>query len=117
LWDFNPPVDASLFGRSGLVKRDFEGWIDELAVLDRQVSSQDAYVIPSLILSDLEQCASFAEKIEQAGLRVLELNICAPHGEEAAKIAIVLEHGTVWIEQIVRLIRQTTKLPLWIKLT
>jgi len=116
-WDFNPPADASLFGRSGLVQRDFEGWIDELAVLDRQASSQDAYVIPSLILSDLEQCASFAEQIEQAGLRVLELNIGAPHGEEAAKGAIVLERDTDRIEQIVRQIRQATTLPLWIKLT
>lgn len=69
---------------------DFEGWIDELAQLDRQARSQDAYVIPSLILSDLEQCANFAQQVEQAGLRVLELNIGAPHDEEAAKGAIVL---------------------------
>jgi dihydroorotate dehydrogenase len=116
-WNFNPPADASLFGRSGLVQRDFEGWIDELALLDRQAKSQDAYVVPSLILSDLEQCARFAEQIEQAGLRVLELNIGAPHGEEAAKGAIVLERNTDRIEQIVRRIRQATKLPLWIKLT
>ncbi|EJM61028.1 dihydroorotate dehydrogenase [Pseudomonas sp. GM49] len=116
-WDFNPPAEASLFGRSGLVQRDFEGWIDELAVLDRQAKSQDAFVIPSLILSDLEQCARFAQQIEQAGLRVLELNIGAPHGEEAAKGAIVLERGTDRIEQIVRRIRQATNLPLWIKLT
>lgn len=116
-WNFDPPAGASLFGRSGLVQRDFEGWIDELAQLDRQAQSQDAYVIPSLILSDLEQCASFARQIEQAGLRALELNIGAPHGEEAAKGAIVLERDTDRIEQIVRRIRQATALPLWIKLT
>lgn len=116
-WDFNPPADASLFGRSGLVQRDFGDWLDELVGLDHYARSLDAYVIPSLILSDLEQCADYARQIEQAGLRVLELNIGAPHGEEAAKGAIVLERGAERIETIVRRIRQATTLPLWIKLT
>ena len=116
-WDFNPPADASLFGRSGLVQRDFGDWLDELVQLDHYARTLDAYVIPSLILSDLEQCADYARQIEQAGLRVLELNIGAPHGEEAAKGAIVLERGAERIETIVRRIRQATTLPLWIKLT
>ncbi len=116
-WNFQPPAEASLFGRSGLVQRDFEQWLQELAMLDREARLQDAYVIPSLILSDLEQCAAFAQRIEQAGLRVLELNIGAPHGEEAAKGAIVLERGAARIEAIVRRLREATTLPLWIKLT
>ncbi|WP_460141512.1 beta/alpha barrel domain-containing protein [Pseudomonas sp. S2_E01] len=116
-WNFQPPAEASLFGRSGLVQRDFEEWLQELAMLDREARLQDAYVIPSLILSDLEQCAAFAQRIEQAGLRVLELNIGAPHGEEAAKGAIVLERGAARIEAIVRRLREATTLPLWIKLT
>ncbi|SCY73542.1 dihydroorotate dehydrogenase [Pseudomonas sp. NFACC37-1] len=116
-WDFSPPADASLFGRSGLVQREFGEWLDELAALDIEARRQDAYVIPSLILSDLEQCAEYARQIEQAGLRVLELNIGAPHGEEAAKGAIVLERGAARIEAIVSRIRKATTLPLWIKLT
>ena len=116
-WDFKPPADASLFGRSGLVQRDFAGWLDELAGLDREARVLDAYVIPSLILSDLEQCAEYARQIEQAGLRVLEVNIGAPHGEEAAKGAIVLERGAQRIEAIVARLRRATSLPLWIKLT
>jgi len=116
-WDFAPPADASLFGRSGLVQRDFDEWIEELAGLDREARVLDAYVVPSLILSDLEQCAEYARRIEQAGLRVLELNIGAPHGEEAAKGAIVLERGAARIEAIVRRLREATSLPLWIKLT
>lgn len=116
-WDFDPPPDASLFGRSGLVQREFGEWLAELVELDRHARTLDAYVIPSLILSDLEQCAEYARQIEDAGLRVLELNIGAPHGEEAAKGAIVLERGAARIETIVRRIRQATTLPLWIKLT
>lgn len=116
-WNFAPPPDAMLFGRSGLVQRDFDEWLDDLQQLDREARKQDAYVIPSLILSDLERCAAFARQIEEAGMRVLELNIGAPHGEEAAKGAIVLERGAERIETIVRRIRQATRLPLWIKLT
>lgn len=116
-WNFAPPADAHLFGRSGLVQRDFDEWLEELAGLDREARVLDSYVVPSLILSDLEQCAAFARRIEQAGLRVLELNIGAPHGEEAAKGAIVLERGAARIETIVRRIREATSLPLWIKLT
>lgn len=116
-WDFNPPADASLMGRSGLLQRDFEPWLDELVGLDAQARQQGAYVIPSLILSDLEQCAQFARQIEQAGMRVLEVNIGAPHGEEAAKGAIRLERGAERIEQISRRLREATDLPLWIKLT
>lgn len=116
-WDFNPPADASLMGRSGLLQRDFEPWLDELVRLDAQARQQGAYVIPSLILSDLEQCAHFARQIEQAGMRVLEVNIGAPHGEEAAKGAIRLERGAERIEQISRRLREATDLPLWIKLT
>ncbi|WP_161892647.1 dihydroorotate dehydrogenase [Pseudomonas juntendi] len=116
-WNFRPPAEASLFGRSGLLQRGFDEWLAELVVLDREAREQQAYVVPSLILSDLEQCAAFAQRIEQAGLRVLELNIGAPHGEEAAKGAIVLERGAARIEAIVRRLRQATSLPLWIKLT
>ncbi|GAB3066147.1 tRNA-dihydrouridine synthase [Stenotrophomonas tumulicola] len=116
-WNFAPPPDAMLFGRSGLVQRDFAPWIDELATLDQHAATQDAYVIPSLILADLEHCAEQAKQIEQAGLRVIELNIGAPHGEEAARGAIALERNSERIVQIVSRIRKATSLPLWIKLT
>ncbi|WP_437880441.1 dihydroorotate dehydrogenase [Pseudomonas sp. LRF_L74] len=116
-WDFEPPADAILMGRSGLLQRDFEPWLDELVRLDRSAAQQDAYVIPSLILSDLDQCVAYAQQIEQAGLRVLEVNIGAPHGEEAAKGAIRLERGAERIEMITRRLREATSLPLWIKLT
>lgn len=109
--------DATLFCRSGLLQRGFDGWIDELAVLDAEARASESYVIPSLILSDLEQCARYAAQIEQAGLRVLEVNIGAPHGEEAAQGAIRLERDAERITRIVARLRESTQLPLWIKLT
>jgi dihydroorotate dehydrogenase (NAD+) catalytic subunit len=116
-WHQASSQDATLFCRSGLLQRSFDGWIDELAALDREARTSDSYVIPSLILSDLEQCARFAAQIEEAGLRVLEVNIGAPHGEEAAQGAIRLERDAERITRIVARLRASTTLPLWIKLT
>lgn len=116
-WNFEPPADAQVFCRSGLVQQSFEQWMAALLPLDREAAKLDAYVIPSLILSDLEQCADYAERIEHMGFRMLEVNIGAPHGEEAAKGAIVLERDVDRITTIVTRLRRATALPLWIKLT
>jgi dihydroorotate dehydrogenase (NAD+) catalytic subunit len=116
-WHQPASSSATLFCRSGLIQRSFDGWIDELAGLDREAKSIDSYVVPSLILSDLEQCADYASQIEQAGLRMLEVNIGAPHGDEASKGAIRLERDAQRIGTIVSTLRARTQLPLWIKLT
>lgn len=116
-WDHRPPADATLFCRSGLVQRGFEGWIDELSQLDREAAQRQAYVVPSLILADLERCIEHVRALDAAGLRVIELNIGAPHGEEAAKGAIALERNEARVESIVAAVRGATRRPLWIKLT
>lgn len=116
-WNHQPPPDAMLFGRSGLLQRDFDEWLEELVLLDREAKSADAYVIPSLILADLDRCVEQAIEMERVGLRVLEVNIGAPHGEEASKGAIVLERGAARVEAITSALRHAVKIPLWIKLT
>jgi dihydroorotate dehydrogenase (NAD+) catalytic subunit len=116
-WDFNPPPDAQLFCRSGLIQERFEAWLERIAVLDREARSQDAYVLANLILADLDECARMAKAVEQAGLRVLVLNVGAPHGGEATPGAIVLEKSSDRIKKIVEKIRKTVSIPLWVKLT
>jgi dihydroorotate dehydrogenase len=58
-----------------------------------------------------------AKEVEQAGLRVLVLNVGAPHGGEAARGAIVLEKNDQRIKAIVSRIRSEIAIPLWVKLT
>ncbi len=117
-WDVAPPPpDAQLFCRSGLIQRDTAEWIGELAALDREAAAQGAFVIPSLILAELETAAGLAARVEAAGLRVLEFNIGAPHGDEAAAGAIVQERAAARVRAITARIRAATRLPLWIKLT
>ena len=116
-WHEKPTPDVSLFCRSGLVQREFEPWLDELIELDGEAKALDAYVIPSLILADLDACVEQAAAIERKGFRVLEVNIGAPHAAEAAKGAIVLERQADKVFEIVSRIRKAIQLPLWIKLT
>lgn len=116
-WDFNAPTDATVFCRSGLVQQPFELWMQQLLALDKEAAQVGSYVIPSLILSGLDQCAEYAFAIETMGFRILEVNIGAPHGDEAAKGAIILERDASRIANIVSSLRAATNLPLWIKLT
>jgi dihydroorotate dehydrogenase (NAD+) catalytic subunit len=116
-WDFNPPPDAQLFCRSGLIQETFEDWLERVAALDREAAKSGTYVFANLILADLEQCAAMARQIERAGIRVLILNVGAPHGDEAAKGAIVLERSSERVLKIVKAIRQSISIPLWVKLT
>jgi dihydropyrimidine dehydrogenase (NAD+) subunit PreA/dihydroorotate dehydrogenase (NAD+) catalytic subunit len=116
-WDFHPPEDAQLFCRSGLVQEEFGPWLEKLVALDREAKALDSYVAGNLILADLETCAGLARQVEQAGLRILVLNIGAPHGDEAAKGAIVLERSTERVKSIVARIRKEVSIPLWVKLT
>jgi dihydroorotate dehydrogenase (NAD+) catalytic subunit len=116
-WTFSPPPDASLLCRSGLAQQSFDEWVEMLKALDREAAAQDAYVVASLILADLDRCVEMARIVEQAGLRILELNIGAPHGSEAAGGAIVLERDVDRVREIVGQVRAAVRLPIWVKLT
>jgi len=97
----------SLFCRSGLVDEPFEQWVELLAGLDREAG--DAFVVPSLIVGDLDEAVRMARAFEQAGLRWLELNVGAPHADEADPGAI--RTGA----ELVRPIREAVALPLSVK--
>ena len=116
-WDYAPPPDASLLCRSGLAQQPFDEWVSMLAALDRQAAGEDSYVVASVILADLDHCVRMARSIEQAGLRILELNIGAPHAGEATPGAIVLERDAARVGHIVGSVRAAVRLTIWVKLT
>ena len=82
------PRAASLFCRSGLVDEPWERWVEILVEADGYASRRDSSIVPSLIAGDPGEAVRLARELEQAGLRWLELNVGAPHGEEAAPGAI-----------------------------
>jgi dihydroorotate dehydrogenase (NAD+) catalytic subunit len=97
----------SLFCRSGLLDEPFSEWLDALAELDRRAG--DAYVVPSLIVGDLDETLEMAAAFERAGLRWLELNIAAPHAGQAPAGAI--RAGV----ELVGPLREAVSLPLSVK--
>jgi dihydroorotate dehydrogenase (NAD+) catalytic subunit len=99
----------SLFCRSGLLEVELEEWAAMLAALDRDAAARDAYVVPSLIVADLDRAVEAAATFERAGLRWLELNVGAPHASEAAE-------GIGAGVDLVRRIRRGVSLPLTVKL-
>jgi dihydroorotate dehydrogenase len=99
----------SLFCRSGLLGVELEEWAETLASLDGEAAEAGAYVVPSLIVADLDHAVEAAATFERAGLRWLELNVGAPHASEAAE-------GIGAGVELVRGIREAISLPLTVKL-
>lgn len=99
----------SLFCRSGLLGTELDDWAATLATLDKEAAARDAYVVPSLIVADLERAVEAAAAFERAGLRWLELNVGAPHASEASG-------GIGTGVELVRQIREAVALPLTVKL-
>ncbi|HEU5348167.1 MAG TPA: hypothetical protein VFU63_06105 [Ktedonobacterales bacterium] len=111
------PASTSVFCRSGLAPEDFETWVAGLVELDRYAQTKQSIVIGSLIVSDADVAATLASAMQAAGLRMLEVNFSAPHGEEAAPGAIRLEREPDRIADLTRRIRQHIQIPLLIKLS
>jgi dihydroorotate dehydrogenase (NAD+) catalytic subunit len=116
-WDANAPPTAILACRSGLTPLPFEAWLDETAGLDREARRADSYAVASLILAELEPCIQMARQIEQAGVRILELNIGTPYASVVAKGAVSTELDPARIREIVSAVRAAVSIPLWIKIT
>ncbi len=117
--DWHDPDDTglNLLGRSGLVQRDPREWLDQLAELDAQAAKESAYVVGSLIPADIDNLLELAEYAAKSGLRVLEVNVGAPHAHEAAERAIVLERNADRVRDLFGRVRQVFDGALWAKLT
>lgn len=116
-WTTEAPLGAFIACRSGLSPLSFEAWLDQTAMLDREAQTYESYAVASLIFADLDAAVAMARQIEQAGIRILELNIGTPYASQAAKGAVSTELDPARITTIVTAVRQAVSLPLWIKIT
>jgi dihydroorotate dehydrogenase (NAD+) catalytic subunit len=116
-WPARDWRDASLMCRSGLQPIATDEWIATVAALDGEARTRDAYVAASIILADLGQAAAIARTVEAAGIRLLEFNVGAPYGEEAAGGAIVTERAAGRVREQVKAICDAVRIPVWVKLT
>jgi dihydroorotate dehydrogenase (NAD+) catalytic subunit len=116
-WGRFAPKTAFVACRSGLTPQSFDGWLEQTASLDHEARTYDAFVVGSLILSDLDRAVTMAKHIESAGIRILELNIGTPYASQSAKGAVSTELLPERIEEIVRTIRAAVTIPVWVKIT
>lgn len=115
-WTFRPPVPPYILSRSGLVGREVDEWVAEIAALDREAARLDAYVAGSLVLADLEKGLEIGQKFQRAGVRIVEFNIGTPYGDEAS--VVTTERSADRVAQLVGAMRKVLdRSALWVKLT
>src|SRR5215475_4888268 len=115
-WNATAPMSAIIACRSGLTPQPFEAWLEQTVALDREAARSDAYAVASLILAGLEPAVAMARQIEQAGLRVLELNIGTPYASQARGV-VSTELDPERVRSIVAAVRAAISIPMWVKLT
>jgi dihydroorotate dehydrogenase (NAD+) catalytic subunit len=115
-WAADAPADAFMATRSGLTPQSFEAWLEQTVALDREAKAMDSYAIASLIVADLTIAVGFAKQVEQAGVRVLELNIGTPYASQARGV-VSTELEPKRVTEIVSKVRAAIRIPLWVKIT
>jgi dihydroorotate dehydrogenase len=116
-WNASAPASAFIACRSGLYPGTFDQWLESVARLDREAQTGDAFVAASLILGDLDHAVKMARQVQDAGLRLLELNIGTPYASQAAKGAVATELLPERVTSIVSAVRTAVSIPLWVKIT
>jgi dihydroorotate dehydrogenase (NAD+) catalytic subunit len=115
-WTADAPTSATMATRSGLTPQDFDTWLAQTVTLDREAEAMDSYAIASLIVADLDKAIGMAKKVEQAGVRILELNIGTPYASQARGV-VSTELDPARVTEIVSAVRAAIRMPLWVKIT
>ncbi len=108
----------SLFNRSGLTFRETGEWFQAIAAIDREAARTGRFVAASIVFAEAPGAIAIAAMAREAGLRVFELNVGAPHASEAAAGAINQETDPARLRDLVAQVRrETAGMALWVKLT
>ncbi|HYZ20900.1 MAG TPA: dihydroorotate dehydrogenase [Rhodopila sp.] len=108
----------SLLCRSGLAQRDAGEWFAAIARLDREAAAGGRFVAASIVLGSAEGAEALAARARKEGVRLLELNVGAPHAVEARPGAIALETDPECLRELVARVRIAFgTAALWVKLT
>ena len=115
-WGPDAPASAFVACRSGLTPMAFDPWLEQTVQMDREARAVDAYAVASIILADLDATIRMAKQIEQAGVRVMELNIGTPYASQARGV-VSTELDPANVSAIVSNVRKAISIPLWVKIT
>ena len=117
-WGPNAPHATTIACRTGLgsCNRSSNGSTARCASTRRRVPATRSQSRASSSPTWITRC-SMARQIEQAGIRVLELNIGTPYASEARKGTVTTELNPQRVEMIVSAVRKVVSIPLWVKTT
>ncbi len=116
-WGPDAPRAATIANRTGLGPASFAEWLDHAIRMDREARANEVMAVASIIFADMDHALDMARQIEQAGLRVLELNIGTPYAREAKKNTVTTELDPARVEAIVSMVRKAVSIPIWVKTT
>ena len=117
LWGPQAPRSATIANRTGLGAASFDEWLDSAIRVDREARAHDVLVVASIILADMDHMLTMARRVEQAGIRVLELNIGTPYAREAKSGTVSTELDPARVHSIVSTARKAISIPIWVKTT
>ena len=108
----------SLFNRSGLTFRETKDWFQAIAAIDREAAKTSRFVAASIVYASADGAVAIAGMARDAGLRVFELNVGAPHASEASPGAITQETDPAKLRELTARVREAAgDMALWVKLT
>jgi dihydroorotate dehydrogenase (NAD+) catalytic subunit len=114
------PSDAghvSMLNRSGLVQQPWDAWLATLAAADEHARRRESWVVASIIPGDTAALGQLARDVEDAGLRWLELNLSAPHAQDALPgAAIERPAAAERAAELTRIVREAVSIPVSVKL-
>ena len=113
-WGPDAPASAFVACRSGLTPQSFDQWLEQTLQMDREARAVNSYAVASVVLADLDATVRMAKQIEQAGVRILELNIGTPYASQA-RGAVSTELDPTNVSAIVAKVRDAISLPISVK--
>ncbi|HWP16821.1 MAG TPA: tRNA-dihydrouridine synthase [Xanthobacteraceae bacterium] len=116
-WGPQAPRSATIANRTGLGPASFDEWLDYAVRMDREARACEVLAVASIILADMDHTLAMARRVEQAGIRVMELNIGTPYAREAKKNTVTTELNPARVEEIVSTVRKAVSIPIWVKTT
>jgi len=116
-WGPQAPRSATIANRTGLGPASFDEWLDYAVRMDREARACEVLAVASIILADMDHTLAMARRVEQAGIRVMELNIGTPYAREAKANTVTTELNPARVEEIVATVRKAVSIPIWVKTT
>lgn len=111
-----PPL-FTLYGHSGMIQEQPEEWIDVLVKAQKFANGYDGIVIGSVHGTTVDTWVRCAKLMEQAGLKMIELDAACPLSEEMVDVKDGLIRDDVIVGRLAKAVKEAVKIPVIVKFT